>query len=180
MCPYVAQPLCQRNMVRAGNTHVGGAKTTKPRIRIRRVARRHRLLEFDAEVSTQGKMRWSHSELHWSDPPILTLTRRQPHNKHTRRRQVVISKRIWAEMNTNDAKEYLARREIPQLFEVRRRMRALRWCSFSDLFFLKKYLSNKASFAWWNGCPCHDKQASHWVHLVTAVRGANARRWGNS
>lgn len=23
VCPYVAQPLCQRNMVRAGNTHVG-------------------------------------------------------------------------------------------------------------------------------------------------------------
>ena len=27
--------------------------------------------------------------------------------------------RNFAEMNTNDAKEYLARREIPQLFEVR-------------------------------------------------------------
>lgn len=77
VCLYVPQPLCQRNMVRAGNTHVGGVKTTKPRIRIRRVARRHRLLEFDAE----GKMRWRHSELHWSDPPILTLTRRQPRNK---------------------------------------------------------------------------------------------------
>lgn len=87
----------------------------------------------------KGKMRWRPSQLHWSDPPILTRTRRQPHDKHTRRRQVVIfCKRIWAEMNTNDAKEYLARREIPQLFEVRRRMRALRWCSFSDLFKKKK------------------------------------------
>lgn len=28
-------------------------------------------------------------------------------------------KEIRLEMNTNDAKEYLARREIPQLFEVR-------------------------------------------------------------
>lgn len=27
--------------------------------------------------------------------------------------------KILLEMNTNDAKEYLARREIPQLFEVR-------------------------------------------------------------
>lgn len=90
VCPYVAQPLCQRNMVRAGNTHVGGVKTSEPRIRIRRAARRHRLLEFGAEVRTQGKMRWRPSQLHWSDPPILTRTRRQPHDKHTRRRQVVI------------------------------------------------------------------------------------------
>lgn len=38
----------------------------------------------------KGKMRWRPSQLHWSDPPILTRTRRQPHDKHTRRRQVVI------------------------------------------------------------------------------------------
>ena len=31
----------------------------------------------------------------------------------------MISEEIRLEMNTNDAKEYLARREIPQLFEVR-------------------------------------------------------------
>lgn len=44
-------------MVRARNTHVERVKTNEPRIRVRRVARRRRLLEFDAEVYTRGKMR---------------------------------------------------------------------------------------------------------------------------
>lgn len=35
----------------------------------------------------------------------------------------MISEEIRLEMNTNDAKEYLARREIPQLFEVRHGVR---------------------------------------------------------
>lgn len=39
--------------------------------------------------------------------------------KKTRRTSCDFEREIRLEMNTNDAKEYLARREIPQLFEVR-------------------------------------------------------------
>lgn len=41
----------------------------------------------------------------------------------------MISEDLRPEMNTNDAKEYLARREIPQLFEVRAaaRFQATSW-----------------------------------------------------
>lgn len=67
MCSYVAQTLClwcaleTRTLEEWRRTNVG------------RVARRHRLLEFDAEVCMRGKMRWARSGLHWSDPPTSTL-----------------------------------------------------------------------------------------------------------
>lgn len=107
---YVIHPLCQRTWCVLETGGGGG-----PRIRIRRVSSRHRLQEFEAEVCTRGMMRWRP----WS--PLTRSSDINPTspNKHTYRRHVVISEEIWAEMNTNDAKEYLALREIPQLFEVR-------------------------------------------------------------
>lgn len=50
---------------------------------------------------------------------LTALRHLKKRKRKTRSGQVVISEEIRLEMNTNDAKEYLARREIPQLFEVR-------------------------------------------------------------
>lgn len=50
---------------------------------------------------------------------LTALRHLKKKKKKARYGQVVISEEIRLEMNTNDAKEYLARREIPQLFEVR-------------------------------------------------------------
>lgn len=47
-------------------------------------------------------------------------------------------------MNTNEAKEYLARREIPQLFEVRRRMRAPCCCSLCVCVYVRVRLCARA------------------------------------
>lgn len=64
-------------------------------------------------------------------------------------------------MNTNDAKEYLARREIPQLFEVRHdvrcastlRTRIVRMCT---IFFFPINVSRLVCTV---SCPTHDERS---------------------
>lgn len=67
----------------------------------------------------QANMRWE--ETSWSSCLKREYTLRQWNSwaGEKTRCEVAISEGIRLEMNTNDAKEYLARREIPQLFEVR-------------------------------------------------------------
>lgn len=121
---FLAHPLCQRKGTHGAcweQTAVGG-KTDEPRIRIRRVARWHRLQESGCLVHIQGKYALRGTCLELFCSPKITRRHRDVSRKNKQTNaadKLRFQREIRLEMNTNDAKEYLARREIPQLFEVR-------------------------------------------------------------
>lgn len=104
------------HMVRAGGrAQEEGRRTSHASVSSRREARWHRLQESSCKVETRVKDALRGNSL-WE--PEDTFRRPNIWNKDSHR-EVGISEEIRLEMNTSDAKEYLARREIPQLFEVR-------------------------------------------------------------
>lgn len=138
---FLAHPLCQRKGTHGAcweQTAVGG-KTDEPRIRIRRVARWHRLQESGCLVHIQGKYALRGTCLELFCSPKITRRHRDVSRKNKQTNaadKLRFQREIRLEMNTNDAKEYLARREIPQLFEVRDGVRCvgMTWTRFVQIW----------------------------------------------